>query len=963
MHTTRQVVFLILFCLPVMVFAQKTYLQMTVNPIDAITVSSLTQARVSLLNPTDSAEVDTFKRVKIIGDVVVRYKYVYDNSHATLPFKCIIRVENEGYETAYYDLNIQPSDAKHGEVECNIGAIRLQREMVRILNEAVVTASRIMMVMKGDTLVYDANAFQLAEGSMLDELIKQLPGVRLEPGGRITVNGHFVSSLLVNGKDFFSGDPKVALQNLPAYMVNKVKAYQKTPDDAYLTRSTDEKRPHMDDPWVMDVALKPQYTKSYIANAELAHSIYQSKPMLARLFGLRFSDKQRIALYAMGNNVNMSGSPQTDSGNWAENMKKEGQTKMAEAGAFYNIENHNQKIRYNSTLKVGMDDGNLEQFTSATSFLPETVFFHMTAFTKRQNKNTYVNWNNNFTFILPKTYIRFSPKLSYSYGRKRGQYRSAEGNRLLGREGLDSVIIAGDCGEDFLNLLINQDLGYTHKWDMSGDINSTISLKTLRMNPLRLTAYYEYSHEWGSDMQHYKQLTADGITDKRNRYDNRPGSNYDYNIMADYPIIDILRIRKISRFFFTYKYTQKFRSSERMLYRLDNLGDEWMPDKAPIGQLPSIAELYENCVDSLNAYHRTNIYRAHRTELRWYYQTGKLHILARFPLSIVYERLNEWRPKSEQSHIRKETYTWPQITFKLKGIELHFDMQHKSPSQTLMLDVRDDSNPLSVYLGNPSLKSSYEYSFSAGWSGFQQKTMRQWNLKLSLHTIDNALGLLRQFNPQTGGYIYTPWNVDGNRGLFATGSVSQSVDKKKHWYISIDTNVGLNRSVDFANTDESVDFQKSIVHNLHISPKVGIDYRYAKWHAAFKASADWERLTSAKEGFEALSQIDYLYTLSLKVPLPFEVDFNTDLNLFMRRGYGDRAMNTDEWVWNTNLSRSIDKRKAWLVKLSAHDLLGQLSSVRKTLNAQGRVETVSNTLTRNFMLHLIWKFNKKPIKK
>ena len=419
------------------------------------------------------------------------------------------------------------------------------------------TASRIMMVMKGDTLVYDANAFQLAEGSMLDELIKQLPGVRLESGGRITVNGHFVSSLLVNGKDFFNGDPKVALQNLPAYMVNKVKTYQKTPDDAYLTRSPDEKGPRMDDPWVLDVALKPQYAQSYIANAELAHSVYQSKPMLARLFGLRFSDKSRIALYATGNNVNMSGSPQTDSGNWEENMKKEGKTKMAEAGAFYFVENRNRNIRYQSTLKTGMDDADLERFTSATSFLPEANSSYTTSLEKRRNKNTYVNWSNGFIFALPKIYIRFSPSFSYSYDRKHWHYRSAEGNRLLGREGLDSIIVANDCGEDFLNLLSTQNLGRTHKWGTSGNADTRISLKDLHMNTLGLQAHYEYNHEREYDMQHYKLLTADGTANKRNRYDNRPGSSYMYRIIADYPIIDISRMRKISKLSFTYEPTLK----------------------------------------------------------------------------------------------------------------------------------------------------------------------------------------------------------------------------------------------------------------------------------------------------------------------------------------------------------------------------------------------------------------------
>lgn len=658
----------------------------------------------------------------------------------------------------------------------------------------------------------------------------------------------------------------------------------------------------------------------------------------------------------------MSGSPQTDSGNWEENMKKEGMMKMAEAGAFYFVENRNRNIRYQSTLKTGVDDGDLERFTSATSFLPEVNSSYTTSLEKRRNKSTYVNWNNGFTFALPKTYIRFSPSFSYSYDRRHGYYHSAEGNRLLGREGLDSIIIANACGEDFLNLLSTQDIGRTHKWGTSGNADTRISLKALHMNTLGLQARYKYSHERGYDMQHYKLLAAGGTADMRNRYDNRPGSSYMYGIIADYPIIDNSRMRKKNKLYFTYRYTQEFSSSERMLYRLDKLGDEWMPDEAAIGLLPSAADLYEHCVDSLNSYHRTYFYRCNSAELRWYYRTENLQVSTRIPLNITYERLNEWRPKTTQSHIRKEIYTWPRITFELKGVELNFSMQHKSPSQTLMLDVCDDSNPLSVFLGNPSLKSSYEYYCSVQWRGFKQEKMRQWNLGLYLHTIENAIGQLRRFNPQTGGYTYTPWNIDGNRGLRATGTVSQSVDKKKRWNLNMGADVKLNRSVDFANTDETVDFYKSIVHNLHVSPNVGIDYRYSKWHASFKASADWEHLTSAQEGFETLSQVDFLYTISLNAPLLFSIDLNTDMNLFMRRGYSNRAMNTDEWVWNVNLSRCIDKRKAWLLKLSAHDLLGQLSAVRRTLNAQGRVETVSNTITRNIMLHIVWKFNKKPSK-
>ena len=959
MKHLRQLFFSILLCLSVIASAQKTDLSVTVDPVDAITESTLTEARVSLLNPTDSTEVDTFRRLKIIGDMIPRYKFIYENNQATLPCKYIVRIENEGYETSYYNLNILPSEEKHGEVIRDMGRVRLPRIMKRKLDELVVSATKIMMVMKGDTLVYDATMFQLAEGSMLDELVKQLPGVRLEKGGRITVNGHFISSLLVDGKDFFNGDPQVALQNLPAYMVSKVKAYQKVPDNAYITRPSDEKGPRIDDPWVLDVSLKRQYAKGYVANAELAHSVYQSKPMLARLFGLRFTDKSRIALYATGNNINMSGSPQTDSGNWDEYTRKQGENKTAEAGAFYYIESHDRKVRYKSTLKTGMDNGNLKQFTSATSFLPETDAVHTTAYREQRNKNTYANWDNLCIFIFPKFYIRYIPKLSYSYGRTDGNYLSAEGNRLLGHQGLDSIFMTSNCGKDFLNLLATQELGRTHKWSTNGNMDTDISLKAWNLNHLNLSLFYEYNHERGYDMQHYNLLTANQTADKRNRYDNRPKNKYIYRIMIDWPFIS----NKKQTLFFTYGYTQEFHSSERMLYRLDWLGNEWMPDKAPIGILPSVTDLYRHCMDSLNSYHRSYFYWFHSPQLRWSYNTEDLQISARLPLNITYERLNEWRPKGEQSNIRREVFTWPTITVTFKGVELHFDMQHRSPSQTLMLDVCDDSNPLAVYLGNPSLKSSYEYYLGTKWAGFKQEKTRLWSLGLSLYTINNAIGQLRRFNPQTGGYTYTPWNIDGNRGLWFSGNYSQSLGKEQRWFLNMNTDIRLDRSVDFANAGTTDDFQKSIVQNLHVSPNIGIDYRYSKWHAGFKASADWERLTSAQEGFETLSQVDYLYTLNLDAQLPFDVTFNTDMNLFMRRGYGDQSMNTNEWVWNANLSRCIDKRKAWVVKLSAHDLLGQISAVRKTINAQGRVETISNTITQNIMLHLIWKFNKQPSKK
>lgn len=147
----------------------------------------------------------------------------------------LLRLTHKDYFTEYFHINIKTSARNNGFIVLRDKIKMRKQPKERVLGEAVVKATKIKMVMKGDTIVYNADAFQLSEGSMLDALIEQLPGVELKDNGQITVNGRLVSSLLVNGKDFFRGDPKIALENLPSYMVDKVKVYEEETDFEKMT--------------------------------------------------------------------------------------------------------------------------------------------------------------------------------------------------------------------------------------------------------------------------------------------------------------------------------------------------------------------------------------------------------------------------------------------------------------------------------------------------------------------------------------------------------------------------------------------------------------------------------------------------------------------------------------------------------------------------------------------------------
>lgn len=175
----------------------------------------------------------------------------------------VVRVTCLGYPTTYETLKIP----KWVTVKYPVDKPIYIYEEAQTLSEATVNASRILMIVKGDTVEYNAAAFRLSHGSMLDNLVRALPGAKINDDGQIYLNGEFVSSLLVNGRDFFKGDPKVALHNLPAYTVSKIKAYHKS-DKARMTgqEMTDEERRKA--PLVMDVSLKREYAQGWISNYE-----------------------------------------------------------------------------------------------------------------------------------------------------------------------------------------------------------------------------------------------------------------------------------------------------------------------------------------------------------------------------------------------------------------------------------------------------------------------------------------------------------------------------------------------------------------------------------------------------------------------------------------------------------------------------------------------------------------------
>ncbi|MBO4551539.1 MAG: hypothetical protein J5733_12480, partial [Bacteroidaceae bacterium] len=363
---------------------------------DHLTHNGIDSLKATLLRAADSSFVDTAH--------VESYKYddklhTYVEAKIKEAGKYLLRVEAKGYQTRFTLIDIPKMYKRESYREIKpIYLHKLKASTLRgglegsdsttIMDEIVVKATKLKFYMDGDTLVYDADAFSMAEGSMLDALIKKLPGVELHEGGEITVNGRKVDALLLNGKDFFDSDRELLLDNMPSYMVKDIRSYERTPENAKGTVREKTTQKEM----VMDVRLKRDYNKAWLANAEGGVGMRfgsqedfgeptKAPPFLGRAFAMRYATNSRIALFANVNNLSDYRTP-GEKGEWSPLRQAQGLTTSYSFGA-NGLYEKDEKLRYQGSLNGTYSDINDANHNSSETFLKEGNTFGRSFFTRR----------------------------------------------------------------------------------------------------------------------------------------------------------------------------------------------------------------------------------------------------------------------------------------------------------------------------------------------------------------------------------------------------------------------------------------------------------------------------------------------------------------------------------------------------------------------------------------------------
>ena len=874
----------------------------------------------------------------------------------------ILKLSKEGYETLYKDITYEPRGNK--------GIIIFEKTYLkyapkeRVLGAATVTATRVKFYTKKDTVVFNADAFEMAEGSMLDALIKQLPGVELRDNGQIYVNGRFVESLLLNGENFFDKDRNVMLENLPSYMVNNVKVYERLGEKSRLM-----KRDMDDKSYVMDINLKKHYSIGWIGNAEGGAGTRDR--YLGRFFALRFTRQSRVSLFGNMNNLNETRKP-GQNGDWSPGNVRQGQNAHKIFGLDYMVNDRRTRYKLEGWAKAEHDNLTALEQTTGEAFMPNGNVYKRSGNHESQSVTSLASFHN-WLFHNDLTVLKVAPYVLYEKKKKRGNSYSAALNRdMNGLSGLTDSLFSGSSEwlrNAVINRVKNEDMQKSDKFFTTATASFTQDLKYFS-GFIDAEGYISYKKEHFERFNHYQldyPSVAGQTGETKNRYYKSPSEMFSYYGRADFWYWLPCNFALVP----SYKYRVLNTRNDNMIYRLEQL-DGWGSGKE-LGALPSEWE-YLSTLDKGNSYNQEQNTQEHTISMKI---NGNHLILnnkvrfeayAEFPVVLTRRKFDYVRASIDTVLTKQVAAFNPFVRTSFiwhdwkRRIDIEYDVDTKLYGLSQTLDIRSDDDPLRVTLGNGRLKNSVAHQLDVSYTNNSNRKQRFFNAGVNYNAVRNQIGYSSEYNRATGVYTYRPVNINGNYSVGGNVNYSMALDRKRRWNLSTTTSAQLHNNVDLITVTGSDANPRSKVKTLFLNETVKVDYRLGRQKIGAKLGCSWRNATSAREDFSTINAANFNYGLTGQFELPCGFQFFTDITMYSRRGYESREMNTDELVWNARLSKQVWKKRLTLA-LEGFDILHNLSAVTHTLNGQGRTETYRNVIPSYGMLHVIYRLNVQPKKK
>ena len=916
------------------VFSQTKNITVAGRVIEDDTKEPAVQATVQLLSLPDSAFA--------AGIATTAQGYF------TLPKvkagKYVLKVSYIGFQPTMLPLQLSAQNPNK-----NVGTLALKTDAV-MLAEAVVTAEAPQVTVSEDTLMYNSSAYRTPEGAMLEELVKKLPGAEIDDDGNVKINGKDLKKIMVDGKEFFGGDVKTGLKNLPVDMIDRLKTYDKKSDLARITGIDDG-----EEETVLDLTVKKGMNQGWFGNADAA--VGTEDRYAGRLMLNRFVDNTQVSLIASANNVNNQGFSGGGGGpRWRRNN---GLNAPKELGL--NFATETAKLELGGSARYNYNDADIANVNSSERFL--------------QNGNSYsnsnsLNRNKNSTFNADfrlewkpdsMTNIIFRPNFSY------GKTNNASGSES-GTFNIDPYSLVANPN-DFLNFdqMTDdplEDIRVNATNDASLSKSKSISTAaTLQLNRklndrgrnVTFRGRFGYGDNDNdqytqSETRYYQILNAlggDSIL-YRNQYITTPTRNYNYSAQITYsePIARATFLQ------FSYQFQYKYSESDKTTFDMLSF-PEWDIN----GPLPAGYETHP--VDSLGKYAEYRYYN-HDASVSLRFIREKYQLSAGMSFQPQHSVLSYKRGDYMIDTTRNVFNFAPNIDFRYrfsKVSQLRFMYRGRSsqPSMENLLPIADNSNPLNIKVGNPGLKPAFTHNMRLFYNTYNAELQRGMMTHVSFSTTQNSISNSTIYNEQTGGRTTTPKNINGNWNAFGMFGFNTALKNKK-FTINSFSNINYANNVAFLyNKDTKVD-DKNTTTGLTLSERLNGAYRNDWFEFGLNGSISYTAERSKLRPENNQEPYTFSYGALTNITMPWKMTLSTNITNQSRRGYTDSSMNRNELIWNAQLSQSFLKGAA-TVSFEMYDILKQQSNISRSLTADARSVSSYNGINSYCMLHFIYRLN------
>lgn len=836
-----------------------------------------------------------------------------------LPFGTELRaiVTSSGYKVYRKEFTLSNTSP-----DLDLGIINMTGDTSE-LDQVLVIAERPPVSIKRDTIEFNATAFKTLPSALVEDLLKKLPGVEVDPDGNMRVNGRAVNRILVDGKEFFGGDPKVATRNLPANLIDKV---QVVDDKEQLTQNPDITKGELGQ--VINLKLKKAIKKGWFGKAYAGEGSGAKTHYELGAIVNSFRDTLQVSALAYSNNLNKSGFSLGDieklggfgrSGYnslsvWSDggvavngvSFGATGQGIQRSSGGGINISHDpNKKLKLNFQYFYGTINSNFESLSNTQQFYRDTTLF--TRATTKQNSDDY---NHNVS-----ANIRWTPdSLTNIYFRP---------NLTLRKNLVDRTLLTTNSSnyEPLLN-----------------ESNNLLNSTTKDVNYSQELSIDRRFKKAGRTLSFYSNLNYN--TSKSDQTNTVESVFYDGQTSTDN--LDQLRNRDYNNFSANGNLVYNEPLAKRWFLRLANNVDFFKSkdDLNTYDWNPSTNRYELLNVDLTNGLDRTGLRNTSTVGISYRYK--KLSIQPGLQANILNFSNAYLVGGTIDQHY---TYLFPSLNVNYGAFNFGYRVSVNAPSANDLRPVVDNTNPLYQYFGNPDLKPTISHNFNGGMFKYDPKRSLNISFYLNGNVESNSVIRVRSVSDK-GVQITKPINVDGVwRGQ---GSLMLSKQYKLINSLTLSLrpsfNYGYSRSILIVNNI------RSRFDSWSTSPGMNIAFNYKDLvEISQRYSVSYRENRYQSSSFRNSFVTTHFSTTELVVRMPknwvWESSVDYRYNPQVTPGISKNIVR-----WHGGLNYLFLKEQKGQLRFYVYDILKQATNAYRTVSENYIQDVQSNTLTRYFLL-------------